>query len=353
MKIVHRNLKEGIMKLKPETLDDLWYLKSILEKGDVVGGKGYRRIRDEEKIRPDKGERVPVHLEIDLESAEFHPHINRLRISGVVKSAPEDLVSLGVHHTLDVQPNDVITVKKEWKNWQVDRIKEAEKTSQAPLVLIVSIEEGEADIALVRRYGVDFLVRIAKSVAGKRMEEQHEVSAREFYGSTAAKLAETAKKEGIKGIIIAGPGFAKDNLFAFLKEKYPDIASISHLEGIGSGGRTGVHEVLKRGAVERVAAESMVAVETILVEKLLAELAKGSGLAAYGPAEVKKALNYGAVDKLLLSDVYLRTNKECDALIEAAKKTAGEVVITSTEHEAGEKLESLGGIAALLRFPVA
>jgi stalled ribosome rescue protein Dom34 len=34
------------------------------------------------------------------------------------------------------------------------------------------------------------------------------------------------------------------------------------------------------------------------------------------------------------------------------KKGGGTTMIVSTEHEAGSKLVALGGIAALLRFPV-
>jgi protein pelota len=33
------------------------------------------------------------------------------------------------------------------------------------------------------------------------------------------------------------------------------------------------------------------------------------------------------------------------------EQKGGEVVVVSTEHEAGAKLVALGGIAALLRFP--
>ncbi len=30
MKIIHRDMKEGKIKIKPENLDDLWYLKSVI-----------------------------------------------------------------------------------------------------------------------------------------------------------------------------------------------------------------------------------------------------------------------------------------------------------------------------------
>ncbi|MEE8168061.1 MAG: mRNA surveillance protein pelota [Candidatus Hydrothermarchaeales archaeon] len=352
MKIIHRDKKEGVIKLKPEVLDDLWYLKSVIQEGDLVSGRSYRRIRDEEKLRADKGERVPVSLDIAVENVEFHPSINRLRITGKIKKGPEDLISLEAYHTLDVQLNNVISIKKEWKQWQFERLKEAEKAAKTPLALVVAVEDGEAEFALMRRYGVDFIVRITSPVSGKRLEKEHEVSVKEFYAKVASKLQELFKKEDIKGIIIGGPGFTKENLLAHLKDRYPKVAEICRLEGTGSGGKTGVYEVIKRGAVERVAEDSRVSLETMLVERLFKEIAKDSGLCAYGLKEVRSALDYGAVEKLLLSDVYLRTDEECDKFIKKVKKAGGEAIIVSTEHEAGERLQSLGGIAALLRFRV-
>ncbi len=352
MKIIHSDKKEGIIKLRPETLDDLWYLKGVIDRGDRVKGTGYRRIKDEEKLRPDKGERVPVTLELDIEGVEFHQSLNRLRITGKIVSGPEDLVTLGTYHTLEVQPEDILTIKKEWKEWHLDRLKEAEKASKTPLVLIVSIEEGEVELAVVRRYGLDFVARIATTIAGKREVKEYEASAKEFYKVVGEKVAEARKRYGVEGIIIAGPGFAKETLLARMRDAYPDVAAICQLESAGSSGKPGVHEVLKRGAVEKVAKESRVALEMRMVERVFEEISKGSGLAAYGMEEVKKAGAYGAVDKFLVCDTLLRKDSGIDELMRTVKKAGGDVLIISTEHEAGERLDSMGGIAAILRYKV-
>ncbi len=205
---------------------------------------------------------------------------------------------------------------------------------------------------MVRRYGVDYPARITTAVSGKRLEKEHEVTAREFYAEVAKKIEELAKKEAVKAVVLCGPGFAKENLLGHIKEKSKELAGICAIEPAGSGGRAGVQEVIKRGVVERVAEDSRISLETKLVEKVFEEIGKGSGLAAYGLQEVKKALEYGAVDKLLVSDVFLRKSEEAERLIERARQARGEAVIVSAEHEAGERLEGIGSIAALLRFRV-
>jgi protein pelota len=353
MKILHCDLKNGEIKIRPESLDDLWYLKSIIKKGDLVSGRSYRRVRDEEKLRADKGVRVPVNLDIRVENVEFAKYTNRLRVTGRIERGPEDLITLGSYHTLDIVPNESLKITKErWKKWELERLKEAERAATTPLILIACIEEGEAELAVLRRYGLDMLVRVTASVAGKKDVKAHETTAKQFYSEVTNKIVEILKKEKLKAIIICGPGFAKENLLEFIREKHPDVASKCYLESAGTGGRVGIQEILKRGIVERIVEEHRVSMEVKLIENLFVEISKDSGLAAYGVSEVKKALELGAVDKLIVSDLFLREFEDADTLIENAKKARGEVVVVSTEHEAGKRLEGIGGIAALLRFKV-
>jgi protein pelota len=354
MKLLWRSLREGRIKVVPESLDDLWYLKGVIREGDIVAGKTARRVRDEERLRADKGERLQMRLSLRVEGVEFHPSITRLRITGRIIEGPEDLVSLGSYHTLDIKPGDAVTItKEEWRRWELMRIKEAEKASKAPLVLIVALEEAEAEFALVRRYGVEYLLRVTASISGKGAgAEEHASALRNFYANVAARLKEIRKREGVKAVILCGPGFAKEGLLSYLREKDPATAELCTLEGAGAGGRAGVQEAIKRGAVDRVAKESRVSLETRLVEQVFVEIGKSTGLAAYGHAEVESALELGAVEKLLISEELLRRDERVEELMEKARRTRGEVVVVSKEHEAGERLLALGGIAALLRFRV-
>ncbi|MBU2560314.1 mRNA surveillance protein pelota [archaeon] len=353
MKVLHRNLKEGKIKLRPENPDDLWYTKSIIKEGDLVSGRTYRRIKDEEKKRADKGVRVPISVDLRVQDSEFARYIMRLRVSGKIEKGPEDLISMGTFHTIEVKPNDTITIKKDrWKNWELDRIKEAEKAAKTPLVLVVCVEDGDAEFAIIRRYGVDFVVRVCVNVSGKKVVKEHETTMKEFLGDVSKKIGDVLKTEEIHTTLICGPGFVKENLLAYIKEKSPGIAKSCYIEGTGTGGRAGIQEILKRGIIERIVSESRVSYETGLFERLLEEISKSSGLAAYGLDEVKTALKYGAIDKLLISDEFLRNYEGSDRLIENTKSKQGTVVIVSMEHDAGERLHKLGGVGAILRFPI-
>ena len=352
MKVL-RNLKEGKVKVVPENLDDLWYLKGVIREGDVVSGRTVRRIKDEEKLRADRGERVQVYLSLKVEDLSFHPSVTRLRIRGKILTGPENLVSLGSYHTMDIKPGDTVTIfKEDWRSWELQRLKEAEKASKAPLVLIVALEDDEAEFALVRRYGVDHLMRVTGHVSGKKSPGDRDSAIMDFFSKVASGLREAVKKHDVKAVVVCGPGFTREDFLTYLRDKEPGIAKVCFQEGTGSGGRTGIQEAIKRGAVERAVKESRVSMETRLIEDIFKEIGRDTGMATYGPKEVEKALDIGAVDKLLVSDELLRKDRKMEKLMNKAKKTRGEVIIVSTEHEAGEKLMALGGVAALLRFRV-
>jgi len=78
---------------------------------------------------------------------------------------------------------------------------------------------------------------------------------------------------------------------------------------------------------------------------------KLSGFSRSAGEEVKKALINGAVDRLLITDNLIRT-KEGEDLLTLAKQNNSEFTIINTMHEAGKKIEGIGGLGALLRYKI-
>jgi protein pelota len=93
----------------------------------------------------------------------------------------------------------------------------------------------------------------------------------------------------------------------------------------------------------------------------MALLRKDDGKAWYGPSEVEKAVEKGAVGRgggvLLISNSLFRsqvigTRKRWVALVDKVKEEGGDARVLSSDHESGKRLEGLGGIAAILTFPL-
>jgi protein pelota len=58
------------------------------------------------------------------------------------------------------------------------------------------------------------------------------------------------------------------------------------------------------------------------------------------------------VETLLIVDNVVR-NKDYERMMKAVEDQRGTVIVVSELHEGGKKLDSIGGMAALLRFKLA
>ncbi|MCX9011164.1 MAG: mRNA surveillance protein pelota [Candidatus Methanoperedens sp.] len=347
MRVLKKELRfdEGEISLIPESLDDLWHLKYILEPKDIVYAFTKRRIEGAtDKLRPEKADKKTVRIGIQVEKVEFHRFSNRLRVHGIIV----DGIDLGAYHTLNIEEGMNISIVKKWKSDQLERIKEAEIAARRPKVIIVTIEEGEACIGVVRQFGVEETSCIRQSLGKGEGNRRNE-----FFGELASQLKWAAEK--VEAVILAGPGFTKEDFLEFLRTREAELAKKIVLEDTASIGISGFQEVLRRGAVDRIMQESRIGREANLIEELMKEISIG-GKAVYGMAEVRNAQSLGAIETLLITDELLRTEREknsIDDFLKDVEHAQGKIVIFSTEFEPGKKLEYLGGIAALLRFKVA
>ncbi len=352
MRIVHQDTKKGIIELLPETLDDLWHLSHLIEPGDLLSARTTRRIQDTtgERLRSDRGIKKTFFMGIRVENINFHRYTGKLRATGVIEKGPEDLVPLGSHHTLDLKLKNPVKIQKEkWSRWHLKRIKDAVKASKIPKALVVVIEDDNADIGILRQYGVEYYGPIVGGVSGKRMIQKNRQQVIEkFYD----QIIETISNfEGIEGIVIAGPGFGKNDFYQYLEQKLPEISKKSILESTGAGGRAGIREVLQKGLLEDMATEGRIAEEMRVMTEVLQEIGKTSNLVTYGKKEVEVAAQAGAVEQLLVIDKLVR-ELDVEKIMNTTENLGGKVMVISSEHEGGKQLQALGGIAALLRYGV-
>ena len=344
MRVIHRDMKAGELKLLVQTEDDLWHLYNILEKGDLAYALTYRREETkDDKLRAERGEKRRMKLGIRVENIEFHEFSDWLRILGVIESGPQDV---GSHHTFNLTVGENISIIKYWRREHLDRLTDAENSAAQPLITFMAIDEDEAVLAQLREYGMKEIAKIASNRSGKQYASKKD-GKDEFYKEVLTKLEQIS---GDGEIIVVGPGFEKENISAWGRDKNLKIVDKFHLLASGQSGMAAVQEVMKKGIGSDILVDSRVATETKLVEQLLAEIGK-DGLFAYGPAEIEAALDGGAVETLLVTDSDMRSRK-FEKLLHKCNDIGASVVVISTLHDAGKKLDSLGGIGAILRYKV-
>ena len=336
MEILKTDLKHNKLALKPNNMDDLWHLQQVLEPGDKVSSKTERKTTIKRGQEIVKGEREKVFLGIEIEKINLE---NQLRLTGKIIEGPENITH--EHHTLVIEPGTVLTIEKIWEKHQLERLKKAK--IKKPLLFICVIDREEADFAILKESGIEFLGSIEPKVSGSRATSKSESGDRTGYYKEVMENLENKSEY----IVVAGPGFERENLLGYIKEKNPGLAKKIILEHSSDIGRSGIQEVIKRSA-NTILKDTRIARESGFVEEFLKRIKMG-GLVAYGQKETEEAVNLGAVETLLVS---VEKVKQFKPLMEQAEKLKGQIVLITADHPAGEQFLSLGGIGAFLRFKI-
>ena len=150
MKAEYGELKGGYgeIRLFPESIDDLWHLRHLIGEGDLVFATTFRSVDTAtDKIRPEKVEKRPVRLGVRIERVEFSEHGIRLRLFGIIEHGAD----VGEHHTINVETGFEISVIKQWRPVDLERVERAVKASVYGVIHILTIEEGEAELFRLRQ----------------------------------------------------------------------------------------------------------------------------------------------------------------------------------------------------------
>lgn len=203
------------------------------------------------------------------------------------------------------------------------------------------------DISVKNRSFIANGVIVHNSAA--RFSRIREELAHEFY----KRVGESANQQflpmkELKGIIIGGPGPSK---YEFLEGDFLNNEikkKVLGVKDLGYTGEFGLEELVDRShdllEKERVVAEKQ------LLFRFFETLAKEPEKAAYGIEKVKKMLEYGAVEVVIVCESV--DDNTIEEIEEIAKKMSSEVVIISIETREGEQLRQLGEVAAILRYKV-
>jgi protein pelota len=225
------------------------------------------------------------------------------------------------------------------------------------LTTVISIDDEEYCVAVLRQYGVEVKAEKRTRLPGKFEADKRDEAVKGFFKSALQALQETWSSVR-SPIVVLGPGFVKNDFVKYVREKAKDIADvIVDVKGVNTAGLAGIQEALRSGVLAKTLKNIRIAEETRLVEEALARLGRNTTDVTYGTNEVKRATEYGAVERLLVADTMLREASDqertvIENIMRNVETKGGQVTVISTEHEAGAKLQGLGGIAALLRFQI-
>ncbi len=343
MKIIHHNQEEHTLKLEPQCPEDLWYLQKIVEPGDGVEGVSFRRFKSEGE-EGESGEKKKVHVLVRADQVEFAENALKLRVTGKIESgSPEEFAPKGAFHTLDIEIHERVTLHKKLNAYHWSLLGEAKKRSQHVKAFLVVMDEHQATLAELQLQGLKFVAEI--QFRGTKKDPKAFEEAQKAYFSEVAKALESKDH-----LVIAGPGFAKDNFKKYLDEKYPALAKKARYEYAASAEKPGVYELLRRGVIEKALGEQRLAKEFELMEKFKASIGRDDHLCTYGMNDVQSAVESGAVSDLLVSETLMK-DKTVQKIMDQARQLGAELHVFDAESQPGAELNAFG-VAALLRYGI-
>lgn len=326
MKLTKSDRSEGYAEIRVENEDDLWNLERIVSEGDQVRGLTRR-------TKIDGREKKTLKLTVRAEKVELQN--DRLRVTGEIEKAGEE-VEHG-YHTINVEEGDRIQLWKDFTDAEWQELMEAED-HRSYSVLFCVVESGEADLYLVKESGIEDLSRVSENIPGKMYESEDEDSFRNELKQVLERSA-----EDVDSLVLAGPGFEKEKVYEELSD---EARAKAFTQDTSVTGETGLNEAIKRGALDRVVESSRIDEETELLEEFYSDL-KSGGEADYGIERAEELAEMGAIETMMaVPDVF----RERQDLVKKVERNGGEVVQVHTDHEPGERLENLGGVAMLLRY---
>jgi peptide chain release factor subunit 1 len=240
------------------------------------------------------------------------------------------------------------------KDFVLEPLRELLEVSEIFALLVM--DRKEAAIGMLEGKRIEILQKMTSGVpskvraGGQSSQRFHRITeglTKEFYKRIADEMKNIFyENKKLKGILIGGPIPTKDE---FIEGEYLPTLLQNKIIGridIGGSDESGLKELVEKS--QDILANQEIVYEKKLMEKFFNTLGSKPDFVVYKQDAVKKALEYGAVDILLLSKDY---DKE---LMKELKRIADEngtkIEMVSTETEEGKQFFQLSGVGALLRY---
>jgi protein pelota len=339
--------KHGHCSLTIESAEDLWTLRRLIGKGDILVTRSSRVVkREDDFARPDKGERVKVTIALAVDEVHLDSSIERIRVRGTIVEASDESVTKAGSHSVTLSPGHSLTLRKRvWTPLDTSLVR-PHKGSMGRFIL-VAVDRREAGIGTLSGSHLAVVTTIESGLGGKMGEE---LSPRPYLSKVADVVSELFQ-DGDR-VAVAGPGNFKNVVSNQIRERLKG-APVSIVEGLDLTGGDGIRGMIKVQSFEALAKDSAVVAMNQLVAEVVKRVSTGDPKVAYSLPRVKEAADAGAVEMCAVSDDVFSTGVEESELVEVMNTVQGKggsVFLADSSMEFGKQISSFGGIVALLRY---
>ncbi|MBR9702047.1 peptide chain release factor 1 [Candidatus Pacearchaeota archaeon] len=242
------------------------------------------------------------------------------------------------------------------KEFVLETLKEQLEVDE--IFALIVMDRKEATLGILEGKRIELIRNMTSGIpskvraGGQSSQRFHRITeglTRDFYKRIAEEVKKTFfDNPKLKGILVGGPIPTKDE---FLEGEYMVTKLREKVIGrvdLGDSSESGLKELVEKS--QDILASQEIIKEKQLLEMFFETLGEKPDLAKYKEKDIKKALEFGAVDVLILSkDFDKKLAKEFKM---KALSIGSTVEIVSTETEEGKQFFNLSGAGALLRFKI-
>ena len=343
MQIIKRDENKGIIRLRVEKKEDLFHLRELINEEDFVEGIVFRKMKlDSGKNVVKKGK---VKLKVDHTSLENE----RLRIIGEIIEGPDEFPR--AHQAINVSEDDEITLHKNLNAYENKILKDAVNKSKKN-ILAICFDREKAIYYKLKSKKYEKIYETNIGTQGKSYDV-NQMSDKRFFD----KVNEPILKDGslnynqFEGIIYASNSFWKEPWNKHVSDEIKKKSTFVIISSVENS----ISEILRRSEIKTAFKDIQIQKNYEILQEILRRISKNKKI-AYGEEDVKKYVDFGAVEKLIVSTNYMKKNKEKGNfdkvinLFEKVEETDGEFIIMDSSYETGKNIDNFTGIVAMTRY---
>lgn len=351
--IVNRlDLRHDLVTVTPEQPDDLWTLRRVVTKGDLVAGETSRVYKDlGEYSRPDK-ERIKVTVTVEVEQIELDSTFSRLKVSGKIIDISNDLLSKGSFHALTLSEGHRVSIRKPtgFTPLQVRLIEGAGGPKDS--YLIVALDQREAGIGVIRGTHLQILPTIESGATGKMYVDSKRGVSSNYFEKLADAVAVVYPKDS--KIFVLGPGTTKEKFVNYLQRERKEFGEIKLIAGSDVVGEDGVYVALRNPGLQDSLADSRLAKVSKYIQEAMRRISLGDQRVSFAFKDCLKAARQGAIESLIMADkIFSQKGIDEDEIVELlnlVEEYRGDAFLLDSTTDLGAQVNTLGGVLGLLRF---
>ncbi|MEM2073554.1 MAG: hypothetical protein QXO33_03290 [Nitrososphaeria archaeon] len=346
-----KRLSTNSAEIIPETIEDMLFLRLYISREDLISAKTIRTIKFEKNFsRHAEKERKIVILTIRVDEVCFENTFDTLKISGLIEATSDEHVHKGTRHSLEINLHTKFLLIKE--DNQIDFELLEQKIIKEHLIL-VSLDSQVAGVGEIKGSQIKYITEIYSDYQGKLYDTKQEWI-KSYYKQIFEII--TSLNQANK-IVVFGPGPFKLGFKNYLENSnIGKKMQIIIVDGIEYGGFDGIRQAINSEVFSRIFRDNYFSKAKTIMEKILSSLYKGDSLSILSIEKIEKAAVIGACESLLIAKDFLSKN-----IIEENKmvhifsnilKHRGTIYFLDNNTNVGIQLNTLGGIAAYLRYRI-